>query len=385
MLINDDECDTEYPDILEDERSMFDASNPALNAPPSVVLLANIHVARLLAPLAKLFRSLCITTETLSKFEGHLRDCMQLFPSGLQLGSNNTLDPRSLSPLICFQNARIMLHRHNLSPSCSPEQRAQAIEQSLAVARDTAGVLSRCTGAHAKQEIEERLVLAATTLMCTHLWRCLLFLLFRPLDEAFFTILKAATVIGSTKAINICCGRHLSFCLRKLVEKFEIPGPIELEQDEEVLVYLSGDLQASTNSWVWGHAETGTHLSRRQKHGRSKQPAQDHEHLSPVSAQSPSWDSMLSQEEQHDWGGWEHVERGGRYLQQIQQQRFQQQLHQQEKPVSILPRIGALSQSHDLATPGQGPSRPGSSAMHLPQSGQAPEASRSRMNIANII
>ena len=56
MLINDDECDTEYPDMLEDERSMFDASSPASNPPPSVLLLANIHVARLLAPLAKLFR-----------------------------------------------------------------------------------------------------------------------------------------------------------------------------------------------------------------------------------------------------------------------------------------------------------------------------------------
>ena len=383
MLINDDECDTEYPDILEDERSMFDASNPASTPPPSVVLLANIHVARLLAPLAKLFRSLCITSETLSKFEGHLRDCMQLFPPALQLGSSAALDPGSLLPLICFQNTRVMLHRHNLSPSCSPEQRAQAIEQCFSVARDTASVVSRCMAGQPQQETDERLVLAATTLLCTHLWRCLLFLLFRPLDQAFFTILRASSVIGSTKAINVCCGRHLSFCLRKLVEKFESAVAVDLDQDEEVLVYLSGDLQASTNSWVWGNAETGTHLSRRQKHGRPKLPSQDSDHISPVSAQSPSWDSMLSQEEQHDWGGWENVERGARYLQQVQQQRLQQQIHEHDRPVSILPRIGGQGSE----APGQSRSQDQSGPTLAPisPSTQSSESSRSRMTIANII
>ena len=238
-----------------------------------------------------------------------------------------------------------------------------------------------------QQETDERLVLAATTLLCTHLWRCLLVLLFRPLDEAFFTIMRASNVIGTTKAINVCCGRHLSFCLRKLVEKFESAGTLDLEQDEEVLVYLSGDLQASTNSWVWGNAETGTHLSRRQKHGRPKQPSQDSDHLSPVSAQSPSWDSMLSQEEQHDWGGWRHLERGARYLEQLQQQRLQQHMHQHDKPVSILPRIGTQppeilsrllepSRSHDLPGPTLAPISP---------STQSSESSRSRMTIANII
>ena len=381
MLINDDECDTEYPDILEDERSMFDAANPATNTPPSVLLLANVHVARLLAPVARLFRSLCITNDTLLKYEGHLRDCMHLFPPALQLASSSPLDPRSLPPLINFQNTRIMLHRHNLSPSCSLEQRVQAIEQCSSVARDTASVISRCLGGQSQQEVDERLVLAATTLCCTHLWRCLLFLLFRPLDEAFFTILRASSVVGSTKAINVCCGRHLSFCLRKLLEKFEVAGAIDLEQDEEFLVYLSGDLQASTNSWVWGNAETGTHLSRRQKHGRPKQPSQDGEQASPVSTQSPSWDSMLSQEEQHDWGDWDRLERCARYLQQLQQRRLQQQLHQHEKHVSILPRVSTQSSGPT----GQAQEQLGPTLAPISPSTQSSESSRSRMTIANII
>ena len=148
-------------------------------------------------------------------------------------------------------------------------------------------------------------------------------------------ILRATSIIGDTKAINNCCGRHLAFCLRKMVEKFDQPASIDLEQDEEILVYLSGDLQASTNSWVWGSAETGTHLSRRQKHGRPKAMSHDSDQTSPTSAQSPSWDSMLSQEEQQDWGDWQGITRAARYLTQIQEKRLRQPPAQPERPVLI--------------------------------------------------
>ena len=381
MLINDDECDTEYPDVLDDERGMFvDSSNLGPPLYPSTLLLATIHVARLLAPLAKLFRSLCITSETLSKFESHLRDCMEIFPPALQLSNPTPLDPRNVLPPIYFQNTRLLLHRHNLSPSCSPEQRSEAVRQCLEASRDTARVVSRCLAVPGHpQDVERSLVLAATTLLCTHLWRSMLFLLFRPLDEGFFVLLRAASMIGTTKGINVCCGRHLAFCVKKLVEKFEQPVSIELEQDEEFVVYLSGDLQASTNSWVWGNAETGTHLSRRQKHGRPKAVSQDSDHISPVSAQSPSWDSMLSQEEQHDWGGWQNLERTARYLVQLQEKRLQQQVPQYERPVSILPRnLSSSGVSQDQRGPSLAPISPKSQSTDS-------SSSRTRMAITSII
>lgn len=337
MLINDDECDTEYPDLLDDERGMY-MDQPGANTPlyPSAVLLATIYVARLLAPLARLFRSLCITSDTLTKFENHLRDCMELMPPCLQLNNPTALDPRDILPLIYFHNTRLLLHRHNLSPSCSPEQRSESVRECTDTARDTVRVISRCLSfSNSPHDVERSFVLAATTLFCTHLWRCMLFLLFRPLDDGFFLLVRAAAVIGNTKSINNCCGRHLAFCVRKMIEKFEQPGPIELESDEELLAYLSGDLQASTNSWVWGNAETGTHLSRRQKHGRPKAVSQDSDpHISPTAAQSPSWDSMLSQQEQHDWGGWHNLDQAARHLAQLQEHRLQQH----ERPITLLPR-----------------------------------------------
>jgi hypothetical protein len=403
MLINDDECDTEYPEVLDDERGMFmDASTPGPPLYPSAVLLATIHMARLLAPLAKLFRSLCITSDTLTKFEGHLRDCMELFPPAFQASNPTALDARNVLPLIYFQNARLLLHRHNLSPSCSQEQRSEAIRQCSEASQDTARIISRCLSAQSSpQEVERNLILAATTLLCTHLWRCLLFLLFRPIDEGFFVILRAASVVGNTKAINVCCGRHLSFCVRKLIEKFEQPAPFDLEQDEEILVYLSADLQSSTNSWVWGNAETGTHLSRRQKHGRPKQIAQENEYTSPVSAPSPSWDSMLSQEEQQDWGGWPTLERAVRYLAQLQERRMDQHQHQYqhqqpgqalyERPVSILPRklstSGAGQDELQVSFGGgRGGMAPGSSKSQTQSpTDETPSSSRSRMDIKSII
>jgi hypothetical protein len=314
---------------------------------------------------------LCITSDTLTKIESHLGDCMEVFPPAFQLNNPAPLDARNVLPLIYFQNTRLLLHRHNLSPSCSPEQRSEAVRHCLDAAQDTARVISRCLAVQGHpQEVERNLVLAATTLFCTHLWRSMLFLLFRPLDEGFFVVLRAASIIGDTKAINNCCGRHLAFCTRKVLEKVEQSASIDLEQDEEFLVYLSGDLQASTNSWVWGNAETGTHLSRRQKHGRPKAVSHDNDNVSPVAAQSPSWGSVLSQQEQHDWGGWPHLERTARHLAQLQEKR----LHQ-----SLPPRKGASGGvGQDQAGTVLAPASPKS---HSTESG----SSRSRMAITSII
>lgn len=373
MLINDDECDTEYPEVLDEERLVSDDFQSPL---PPALLLANIHVARLMAPLSKIFRSLCITNEALSKFESHLGECLLLFPRPLQLSSSTPLDPCIVAPLISFQNARILLHRHNLSPSCSVEQRTQAVEQCINAAFDTATLLSRCMMPNPQShDWEQRFVLSSTSWLCTHMWRCMLFLLFRQLYDAFFLVLRAAATINDARIINISCGRHLSFFLRRLIEHRNQHGFLDIEQDEEILVYLSADLQASTNSWVWGNAETGTHLSRRQKHGRPKHTLQETDGQTSSNIQSPSWDNMLSEEEQHDWGGWQHIEHSARYMQQLDEPRQQQQRPQeqiQSDPSRPPPAVAS-------------PHSPGPTLPPIDTSRQAPDTNRARMTIANII
>lgn len=371
MVINDDECDTEYPQVLDEERLVTEDLHTPL---PPTLLLANIHVARLMAPLAKIFRSLCITNEALGRFESYLGDCLQLLPRQLQLSSAAPLDPCIMAPLLSFQNTRLLLHRHNLSPSCSPEQRSQAIEQCLHASSDTASLLARCMIPHAQSyDWEQRFVLSSTTVLCTHMWRCMLFLLFRQVFDGFFLVLRAASAVNDARAINICGARHLSFFLKKLIERHERSNRVDLEQDEEIVVYLSGDLQASTNSWVWGNAETGTHLSRRQKHGRPRNTNPDNDAESTPSALSPSWDNMLSEEEQHDWGGWQRLEQSARYLQRLCDSR-QQRPHDQLPSQSPLPRP-PLSNLH-----APGPTLP---PMNAPD--QTHDENRKRMTIANII
>ncbi|KAJ9609775.1 hypothetical protein H2200_006103 [Cladophialophora chaetospira] len=371
MLINDDECDTEYPQVLDEERLMADDVHTPL---PPTLLLSHIHIARLMAPLAKTFRSLCITSEALTRFESHLGECLHLFPRPLQLSSTTALDPCIMGPLISFQNTRILLHRHNLSPSCSPEQRAQAIEQCLHASRDTATILSRCMLPHVQShDWEQRFILSASGMLCTHLWRCMLFLLFRQLYDAFFLLLRAASTINDSRSINICCGRHLGFFLRNLVERIEKPNPVDIDQDEELLVYLSADLQSSTNSWVWGNTETGTHLSRRQKHGRPKNAQNEHEPQGTPGAKSPSWENMLSEEEQHDWGGWQHIEQSARYLQQLsERQRYSNNHIHQPIPISPLPNGPVTGTSGPTLAP-------------ITTSHEPPDTNRARMTIANII
>jgi hypothetical protein len=321
-----------------------------------------------------MFRTLCITTETLAKFESHLGHCLQLFPQSLQLTSSLPLDPCIMAPLMYFQNSRIMLHRHNLSPSCSPEQRSQAIEQCVHAARDTANVLSRSMLPHVhSQEWEQRFIISATSMLCTHFWRCMLFLLFRHCYEPFFVILRASSTINGTRVVNLCCGRYLSFFLRQLIERYDQSGNLDVEQDEELLVWLSGDLQATTNSWVWGNAETGTHLSRRQKHGRPRHVSIEQDSRDTGRGHSPSWDSMLSEEEQHDWGGWQQIDGSARYLQQLVERR-QAAVHDQAQAGISGP--GTASGT---------PTTPGPTLAPINDPSHPSEQKRSRITIANII
>ncbi|KAK5938866.1 hypothetical protein PMZ80_009058 [Knufia obscura] len=321
MLINDDDCDTEYPSPLEEEEGIADPFHPQ----KPTLLLASIHVARLLGPLAKLCRSLCITTEAIKKFEAHLINCIQLFPTELRPGADGPLDPLVVAPLIYFQNARILLHRHNMSPACSSEQRSTAIENCAIAAQDTANIISRCFQM-ATEDAEYRLKASATSLICTHLWRCMLFLAFKQCWSAFHVLLRYSALVNDSKPVNTSCGRHLDSFLHKLIQKHQHNRTQNLEEDEELVVLLSGDLEAGTNSWVWGSSETGTLLSRRQKHSRMAQGTQEVAQPARPSLRDMSTDSLASDEGMHQWGGWQRIHQAAQWLEEVQQGQQQHRL-----------------------------------------------------------
>ena len=324
IMINDEDCDTEYPAALPDETgdslglSQLRSGAPL---PRSTFLLASTQVTRLYQPLLRVLRSLCISSDTLNEFDKHLADCMRLFPTHWHLTSADPLDVCEIVPIMHFQNTRLLICRHNLSPSCSGERRAQAIEQCLKISCDTATVLSRCTDVAVPfSSWQAKLRNAASTFVCTHLWRCMLFTVFKGFFDAFYAILRVAALIGDSRAVNTKCGRYLGFFLTRIVEKLQTMKVTEMNWDEEIIALLSADMQSSSsNSWVWDGAETGTYLAKRQKHGRTKQanrPSQSSQ--SPVSPEicTSTLGSALLDQEAGDWEGWEQVENAARYLQQ---------------------------------------------------------------------
>jgi len=144
----------------------------------------------------------------------------------------------------------------------------------------------------------------------------MLFLVSNQLWQDFHILLRYSTLIGDEKPINISCGRHLSLFFQILFDRHATNATTPVGEDEELLVFLSGDLQGGTNSWVWNNTETGTLLSRRQKHSRAKHDDSRKEVL--TQQHGTSWNAKLSAEEIQQWGGWGTVYEAARHLEQLQ-------------------------------------------------------------------
>lgn len=380
MLIEDSDCDIALPAAV-DEHYICDGGvlMPSDRHSPANLLLSSIHVVRSLSPLIKALKSPIISPGTLGTFDAHFRTCMAVFPPMFQLDSRELLDSRSLAPLIYLMNARIILHRHNLSIFCPPEVRAAAVEQCLHVALDTSRVFSRVsltTPSYSGPKQIPSLGLTASTLMVTHLWRCTLFLLFTAQYEAALICIRASAAIGSYRDVNIACGRNTAFFLSTLIDKHRGGLSGAADADEELIAYVSGDLQASTdNSWVWQGSELG--MGWNPASGASGHDGSSTSVLSYAGGMKDH-NNALSEEDARDWGGWERVE----YLVQVLIR---------ETPISAQP--GPRQPSPGYAAPEASINPSMASPSQLTQPTQPPGPNRpdvkgratDRISIANII
>lgn len=317
VLINDQDCDVDLPCPIVDERYISDGCLP--NSQQTTPFLAAIHVVRSIGQLSRTLRCPAIGPATLETFERHFDACLGTFPASYHPGSDQPLDPRSLAPIIYLQNARLILHRHNISPMSSADARSSALDHCLSAALDTAALLSRCLQQPLPGGEDSRAVFAsvATTILCTHIWRCTLFLLFRQEYAAALVCVQASSLIGDLRAINASCGRYLAFFVRFLLDRVRRPGlPADLSRDEELVAYVSGDMQGSSDSsWVWLGSETGSQL----------------EVLSPPVSSSPITRPETGNESM-DWEGWEWIERTVQHLLSEQQQQQQQERSLETQP-----------------------------------------------------
>ena len=256
VLINDQDCDIDLPCPVDDQ---YITEGGIPEGQQTTPMLATIHVVRSIGQLTRTLRSTTVSPATLETFERHFNTCLATFPPHLHPKTDHNLDPRSLAPIIYLQNARLLLHRHNIAPYCQNIVRSTAMDYCVSTAMDTASVLSRCMRVQSGPS-NWRVLFAscAGTLLCTHIWRCALFLLFRQEFAAALACIQASAAVGNDRAINVACGRYLAFFLRALLDRFRQGHFGDLDHDEEMMAYVSGDMQGTTDgSWVWQGSEMG--------------------------------------------------------------------------------------------------------------------------------
>ena len=252
--ISDRDCDIGLPYPVDDhyilDSGVLGLPDPS---PPSNPLIRIINLMRTTSRLHDKLESPPISTNTLRTFDAQYSNALASLLPESQLRASTYLDPRTLNPLTFVSNARILLHRHNLSPAASVVQRSQALDAGFMAAKGTSQLLSRCMRPSAsEQQWEPLLASAATALLCTHIWRCTLLLCFRASYSEALICVQASAAIGSRYSVNVACGRHLLFFLHELVARLERGDGDTLDSDEEMVGYVSADLQASKQvNWVW--------------------------------------------------------------------------------------------------------------------------------------
>ncbi|KAL4934420.1 transcription factor domain-containing protein [Aspergillus undulatus] len=298
VLINDQDCDIDLPCTVDEQFISEEGVVP--ESQQTTPLLATIHVVRSIGQLTRTLRSTAIGTASLQTFERHFSACLSLFPEQYQPNSDQYLEPRSLTPIIYLQNARLMLHRHNITPFCTPDVRSSGLDYCVSVCQDTARLLSRCmrtspiTG---NRDWRSLLALSGSAMLCAHLWRCTLFLLFRHEYDAALICVQASSAMRDSRVINTACGRNIVFVLKCLLERLQRGDTTILDGDEEMMAYVSGDMQGTSNgSWVWEGSETGSQLE-------IASPSSDAAHPNARSAEDPN-----------GWEGWDWIEQTVQYL-----------------------------------------------------------------------
>ncbi|SPQ27239.1 08af13b7-cebe-4173-9f3f-97b97a1a679b [Thermothielavioides terrestris] len=332
MLIDDSDCDVTLPAAIDDHH----LSERGQRLPDGVEalthsLLAIVHVVRSYPALGRALASPVIAPTRLATFDQHFAACRRTFPPACNPASSAALIPTFLNPLTYLLHARLLLHRHNLLPSCPPDVRLIAIEQCMHTALETAALLSRTSTASLAE--------GATALLTTHVFRCALILLLTGCFEQAAECIRALAAINDHRDVAVPCGRFLAFFISALssrraeiaayLAQQQAPPPAAqppspygppppppphgpspaavhdaLMRDEELLAYVSADMQAGLDTaWVWAGS------TEREATAPLPAPAPAPGKLSLYSAEARSG---LTGEERWDWGpgmaGWERLE-----------------------------------------------------------------------------
>ena len=367
LQIDDDDCDIGWPIPVDDTYIQPQGITAAPGQGLTCGLSALIPIVRMIPQVKKTLKSPVVAPGTLDTYDDYLRALLHSLPDMFHLESSQPIDPAMLSLCLSTQSIRMFLYRHNLSTMCSREARRDAIDRCIAVGQDTARVITRSmlgpsspnqqyqnpeigdyvdTG-HGS-EWQRRLAAMFPSMSCTHLWRCTLFLSLRGHYSSALTLVRASAAVGELRKNNIACGRNLRFFLNRLTERLRSGclAPEQLEDDEEMLAYVSGDMQGGVEgSWVWAGSETGMRLNSsmtptaathppppQSAPAAPSQPVNGDVNMAGVGDEDKSLRSvLLTEKESAEWGGWDKIAAILQGLLEDQQQRGQQQAQRQQQ------------------------------------------------------
>lgn len=307
-MIKEEDCDVQMPsptsdDFIDEGRTWTPASANSTQS----VLLSTIHVIGPIARLLRLLRSPRISIDSIQAYDAHFEQVMQRFPARFQLSATDYIEPAGMMPVFYLQNAKLILHRHNLSPICDQQSRSQALTKCTEVAKVTAKYLRRCMQHPPSPETsdpaqktptwEERFVAGVSAFLCTHIWRCTMFLLFRGEFDSALTCARASAVLADSRLVNTACGKYLDFFLSQFIVKSR--HKVNLDTDEELIAYVSGDQQSNfQNSWVWHEDNDRNEVSK---------PLDCEVNGDAVQGHTTNTKDTLQDKEAAEWAGWDKI------------------------------------------------------------------------------
>ncbi|KAI5282863.1 hypothetical protein KEM54_002529, partial [Ascosphaera aggregata] len=271
FIIHDEDNEVNLPSASDDLSSRTNGQQsirPADNQYP--IFLGLVEIVQALPHLAKSLKSAVIPAQNLEAFDKHLRMySLSSFPPSCQASSTYYLDPRLLSSVLIVQNTSLALHMHNLASATPAELKHSALKNCHQIAHETASFVSRCcpsdstTTPDAIDEAKASLASFITSFVCTHLWRCILFLVLCDDYHGAILCVQAIILVNDTKPVKMACARHIrSFLetyLRKLQNHRTETG--DVPTDDELVASVISDFHIKpdeNSSWQIG----GNHIMK---------------------------------------------------------------------------------------------------------------------------
>ena len=353
-------------------------------------LIAVVPVVRITAQLKKTLKSRTIAAATLATYDEHFKSIMASYPDPYPIHSQAYLDPRLLTAACALQTVRFFLYRHNLTSAARPGDRRDALDRCVSAAKDTAHYISRSMqnststgppGYYPSTHMEswaKRLRTMSPAFFCAHLWRCQLVLCLRGEYGAALTLIQASAAVGDMRKNNIACGRYLSFFLSRLIERLRAGATQQqLELDEEMLAYASGDIQGcAEEAWSWVGSETGASLNVKSENGHFS-PGLGEQQRAQAGDEQHHPSMQLTERERKEWGGWEHIQHTLTQLMHEQRplhSRAHSQSHSRAHSQSQAPPLAPPQQSTPQQVYGPPPPPPPNPAAQYPPPPLQPSA-----------